>query len=62
MTNFAVTPVMTYFTYGMKFQFVRDELLITDEANRRLWRLSFTRDPNHPFNIQLLNADVKEAD
>lgn len=47
-------PFLTYYFQGMKFEFVRDIVFITDLEYKDQYQLMFTRDKEYPFVIQIV--------
>lgn len=49
--DFRKEPFLTYYSHGFKFEFIGDELFITDFGWKRKYRVQFSRDKETPFTI-----------
>ena len=47
-------PFLTYYFSGYKFEFLVDEVQVTDIENLKVYAIRFTRDEAFPFEMQLL--------
>lgn len=52
-------PFLTYFFQGFKFEFIHDEVYVTDITYRRKYRIQFPGYMHNPFLISLVDSNIQ---